>query len=121
MGDHSAIEWTDATWNPETGCTKVSAGCEHCYAERLAFHLQRMGVRRYRNGFTVTLQPDALELPLHWETAEEPDRTVLALWTNRAPDLARLTGLTPDAVRHRKSRLRKRIQAMLADVESVDQ
>lgn len=66
MGDRSAIEWTDATWNPVTGCTKVSPGCDHCYAERLAFRLQRMGLQRYRNGFTVTLQPSALELPLRW-------------------------------------------------------
>src|SRR6059058_1977150 len=66
MADATAIEWTDATWNPVTGCTKVSAGCDHCYAERLALRLQRMGLQRYRNGFAVTLQPGALELPLHW-------------------------------------------------------
>ncbi len=66
MGDHSAIEWTDATWNPVTGCTKVSAGCDHCYAERLSLRLQRAGVDRYRNGFTVTLHPDVLQLPLKW-------------------------------------------------------
>jgi protein gp37 len=66
MGDHSAIEWTDATWNPVTGCTKVSAGCDHCYAERLALRLQRIGLQRYRNGFAVTLQPAALQMPLHW-------------------------------------------------------
>ena len=68
MADHSAIEWTDATWNPVTGCTKVSAGCDNCYAERLAQRLQKMGSRRYRNGFTVTLHPEALELPLRWKT-----------------------------------------------------
>jgi protein gp37 len=68
MADHSAIEWTDATWNPVTGCTKVSAGCDNCYAERLALRLQRMGSTRYRNGFTVTLHPQALTLPLHWKS-----------------------------------------------------
>ncbi len=66
MGDKSAIEWTDATWNPVTGCTKVSPGCKHCYAERLAIRLQAMGNRRYRNGFAVTLHPDQLTLPLRW-------------------------------------------------------
>jgi protein gp37 len=66
MGDKSAIEWTDATWNPVTGCTKISPGCKHCYAERLAHRLQAMGNPRYRNGFAVTLHPDQLELPLRW-------------------------------------------------------
>jgi protein gp37 len=66
VGDHSKIEWTDSTWNPVTGCSKVSAGCDHCYAERLAWRLQKMGSRRYRNGFAVTLHEDALELPLRW-------------------------------------------------------
>jgi protein gp37 len=62
----SAIEWTDATWNPVTGCTKVSPGCKHCYAERMARRLQAMGQPRYAQGFKVTLQPDTLELPLRW-------------------------------------------------------
>lgn len=66
MGDKSAIEWTDATWNPVTGCTKVSPGCKHCYAERLAARLQAMGNPRYRNGFAVTLHLDQLILPLRW-------------------------------------------------------
>lgn len=67
MAQGSSIEWTDATWNPVTGCTKVSAGCKHCYAERMAGRLQAMGVRQYRNGFDLTLQPEALELPLRWK------------------------------------------------------
>lgn len=66
MGDKSAIEWTDATWNPVTGCSKVSPGCKNCYAERLAFRLQAMGNPRYQNGFSVTLHPDQLDLPLRW-------------------------------------------------------
>jgi protein gp37 len=66
MGDNSAIEWTDATWNPVTGCTKISSGCKNCYAERLALRLNAMGNPRYRNGFGVTLHPDQLELPLRW-------------------------------------------------------
>jgi protein gp37 len=63
----SSIEWTEATWNPVTGCSKVSPGCKHCYAERMAKRLQAMGQPNYRNGFEVTLQPQALELPLGWK------------------------------------------------------
>lgn len=66
MGDKSAIEWTDATWNPTTGCTKVSQGCKHCYAETLAMRLQKMGSRNYANGFQLTLQPHMLEVPARW-------------------------------------------------------
>jgi protein gp37 len=66
MGDNSAIEWTDATWNPVTGCTKVSPGCKYCYAERLAVRLKAMGNPRYTHGFDLTLHPDQLQLPLKW-------------------------------------------------------
>src|SRR5206468_3164989 len=68
MGAISGIEWTDATWNPVTGCSKVSPGCKNCYADRMARRLQAMGQPRYRNGFSVTLQPDVLEEPLRWRT-----------------------------------------------------
>jgi len=67
MATHSHIEWTDATWNPVTGCTKISPGCKHCYAERMAHRLQLMGQSNYRNGFEVTLQPQMLERPLQWK------------------------------------------------------
>lgn len=67
MGVKSQIEWTESTWNPVTGCTKISPGCKHCYAERLAFRLQAMGQRNYANGFALTLQEQALELPLRWK------------------------------------------------------
>lgn len=67
MGDKSAIEWTDATWNPVTGCSKVSPGCKNCYAERLAARLYAMGNPRYQNGFEVTLYEDQLTLPLTWK------------------------------------------------------
>ena len=66
MGANSSIEWTESTWNPVTGCTKVSPGCKHCYAERLAERLQAMGQHNYRNGFKLTLQPHMLDLPLQW-------------------------------------------------------
>jgi protein gp37 len=67
MGTNSHIEWTEATWNPVTGCTKISPGCKHCYAERMSRRLKAMGQRNYRNGFQVTLQPHMLEAPLHWK------------------------------------------------------
>ncbi len=66
MAQASSIEWTDATWNPVTGCSKVSPGCKHCYAERMAKRLLAMEQPRYRNGFAVTLQPDTLNEPLRW-------------------------------------------------------
>ena len=62
----SKIEWTDATWNPVTGCNKVSPGCKRCYAERLSKRLKATGMAKYRNGFAVTLHPDTLEIPLRW-------------------------------------------------------
>lgn len=67
MATKSSIEWTESTWNPVTGCTKVSPGCKHCYAERMALRLQAMGQANYRNGFALTLQEHALELPLRWK------------------------------------------------------
>ncbi len=63
----SGIEWTESTWNPVTGCTKVSPGCKHCYAERMAERLQAMGQANYGNGFELTLQPHMLDLPLRWK------------------------------------------------------
>lgn len=70
MGLKSAIEWTESTWNPVTGCTKISPGCTHCYAERMAERLEAMGQDNYRNGFELTLQPHMLELPLRWKKSQ---------------------------------------------------
>ncbi|MBU4445947.1 phage Gp37/Gp68 family protein [bacterium] len=67
MGVKSSIEWTESTWNPVTGCTKISEGCSHCYAERMARRLKAMGQMNYVNGFKVTLHPQALNLPLKWK------------------------------------------------------
>ena len=67
MAQLSEIEWTDATWNPVTGCDRVSYGCKHCYAERMARRLKAMGQPRYANGFEVTLHPDLLDRPLTWK------------------------------------------------------
>ena len=66
MANKSTIEWTEMTWNPVTGCTKVSQGCKHCYAERMAKRLTAMGAERYRNGFSVTLHPDLVDIPRGW-------------------------------------------------------
>ncbi|MCC6624021.1 MAG: phage Gp37/Gp68 family protein [Deltaproteobacteria bacterium] len=67
----TGIEWTDRTWNPVTGCTKISAGCKHCYAESLAKRLHAMGNARYLNGFALALHPDKLREPAKWR---EPTR-----------------------------------------------
>ncbi len=67
MAEKSTIEWTESTWNPVTGCTKISDGCKNCYAERLALRLKAMGQKNYRNGFALTIQDQALELPLSWK------------------------------------------------------
>src|SRR2546426_11154953 len=62
LADHSAIEWTEATWNPTSGCTKVSPGCDRCYAERITVRFPNS----FPNGFSLALRPDALDIPLHW-------------------------------------------------------
>jgi protein gp37 len=67
MSTRSSIEWTESTWNPLTGCTKISPGCKHCYAERMARRLQAMGQPNYANGFRLTLHEHMLEQPLGWK------------------------------------------------------
>jgi protein gp37 len=67
MSNSTKISWTRASWNPITGCDRVSTGCVHCYAERMAHRLQKMGQAKYANGFKVTLHDDALSLPLTWK------------------------------------------------------
>ncbi len=67
MATKSSIEWTESTWNPLTGCTKISPGCKNCYAERMAKRLKAMGQEKYRNGFRLTLHPESLTEPLRWK------------------------------------------------------
>jgi protein gp37 len=67
MATNSTIEWTESTWNPLTGCSKISPGCKHCYAERMSQRLRAMGQRNYAQGFRLTLHEEVLELPLHWK------------------------------------------------------
>lgn len=66
MADKSAIEWTDATWNPVTGCTKISAGCDNCYAERFSERFRGVPGHPFENGFDLTLRPKRIEQPLQW-------------------------------------------------------
>lgn len=66
MAQNSSIEWTETTWNPLTGCTKISPGCKHCYAERMSLRLQAMGQPNYANGFELTVQEHMVEVPLRW-------------------------------------------------------
>lgn len=117
------IEWTNKTWNPTTGCDKVSRGCKFCYADSMAKRLQRMGNRRYQNGFALTLHPDKLDEPLSWRrpayvfvnsmsdlfhpavpdefifhafaTMHEADHHVYQVLTKRADRLARLGPALP--------------------------
>lgn len=65
----SKIEWTEKTWNPTTGCTKISSGCKFCYAELFAKRLQSMGVKKYKNGFQLAVQPDVLDAPRKWKSS----------------------------------------------------
>ena len=67
MSFQSRIEWTESTWNPVTGCTKVSAGCQNCYAERMAKRLKAMGNPNYQNGFECTVHPHMLNKPITWK------------------------------------------------------
>ena len=66
MSDSTAIEWTDATWNPVTGCTRVSPGCDHCYAQTFAERFRGVAGHPYEQGFDLRLWPERLELPLRW-------------------------------------------------------
>ncbi len=68
MSDRSAIEWTDATWNPVRGCTKVSPGCKHCYAETFAERFRGVPGHPFEQGFDLRIVPDKLDQPLHWKT-----------------------------------------------------
>ena len=67
MSGKTKIEWTESTWNPVTGCTPVSAGCQHCYAARFAKRLQAMGNPRYKNAFNITIHEDLINAPLRWK------------------------------------------------------
>ncbi len=116
MGRTSPIEWTDSTWNPVTGCTKVSPGCKHCYAERLANRLQAMGLPQYRDGFEVTLQRAALELPLGWKRPQNIFVNSMSdLFHELVPDayIAEVFDVMRRASRHRFQVLTKRSRRLM--------
>jgi len=123
MALKSAIEWTESTWNPVTGCTKVSPGCKFCYAERMAERLQAMGQPNYRNGFELTLQPQMLELPLTWKRPQ-------TIFVNSMSDLfhkdvpldyiQRVFAVMRQAHWHRFQVLTKRADRLLALAPSLD-
>jgi protein gp37 len=69
MADTS-IEWTELTWNPTTGCTKLSAGCKYCYAELMSKRLKAMGIKKYSEGFNVRMHPDTLNIPYTWKSSK---------------------------------------------------
>ena len=113
----TSIEWTDVTWNPVTGCDKVSQGCKHCYAEPLARRLQAMGAPKYANGFQVTLHPDTLDLPGKWR---KPRRVFVNsmsdLFHPKVPDnfIRQTFQVMAATTKHRYQVLTKRPERMLA-------
>ncbi|MBX7044296.1 MAG: phage Gp37/Gp68 family protein [Ignavibacteria bacterium] len=70
MAKNSSIEWTESSWNPLTGCNKISPGCKYCYAERLSKRLKAMGLDSYKNGFKLTLHKHLIEQPLKWKKSQ---------------------------------------------------
>lgn len=116
MATRSPIEWTESTWNPVTGCDKVSPGCLNCYAERMAARLQAMGLDAYRNGFDVTLQEAALEAPLRWRKPQTIFVNSMSdLFHERVPSdfIQRVFGVMNRANWHRYQILTKRPERLL--------
>jgi len=119
----SKIEWTETTWNPVTGCTKISPGCANCYAERMAKRLQAMGQRNYRNGFGVTCHDHMLEQPLSWRSP----RTIFVnsmsdLFHEAIPDtyIQSVFEIMSRAHWHRFQVLTKRAERLLALSRDLD-
>ena len=116
MARKSKIEWTESTWNPVTGCTKISIGCRNCYAERFALRLKAAGSRNYANGFSVTLHPHLLRMPLRWKQPH-------TIFVNSMSDLfhrnvpfdfiSQIFGVMATASHHRFQVLTKRSGRML--------
>ena len=119
----SSIEWTDATWNPTTGCNKISAGCKNCYAERMSKRLMAMGVAKYNNGFEITLHEDVLEVPLAWR---KPQRifvnSMSDLFHEEIPEdfVQRVFSVMEQAYWHQFQVLTKRSQRLLELASRID-
>ena len=100
MGTNSSIEWTSSTWNPVTGCTKISPGCANCYAERMTRRLKTMGQPNYANGFRLTTHQHALALPLSWKKPQKIFVNSMSdLFHRNVPDtfIKRVFGVMADA------------------------
>jgi protein gp37 len=101
MAANSAIEWTEATWNPVTGCTKISSGCKNCYAERMTRRLKAMGQSNYVSGFKVKTHKKVLPLPLQWKKSRRVFVNSMSdLFHEKVPanfilDVFRIMRLTP--------------------------
>lgn len=112
----SSIEWTDSTWNPVTGCTKISPGCKHCYAERMALRLQAMGNPSYSNGFEVTVHENVLHNPLGWRKPQNIFVNSMSdLFHEDIPEIfiLRIFNVMQRAYWHRFQILTKRSEKML--------
>ncbi len=116
MARNSKIEWTESTWNPVTGCTKISSGCKNCYAERMALRLKAAGSRNYANGFRVTPHPHILNTPLRWRQS----RTIFVnsmsdLFHSNVPldFISKIFDVMCQASRHRFQVLTKRSHRLL--------
>ena len=115
MGDKSAIEWTDATWNPVTGCTKVSAGCDRCYAERFAERFRGVPGHPFEKGFDLQLRPDRLDRPLRWTRPRKVFVNSMSdLWHKHVPEnyVDRVFDVMERAPRHTFQVLTKRSTRM---------
>ncbi|MFF3442117.1 DUF5131 family protein [Streptosporangium sp. NPDC002721] len=130
MSDHSAIEWTNATWNPVTGCTKVSRGCDNCYAETFAERWRGVPGHHFERGFDVQLRPERLEQPLKWK---RPRRifvnSMSDLFHDQVPDsyiaqvfatMARVPQHTFQVLTKRHGRMRSLLSNMLRLIDAAD-
>ncbi len=123
MATSSSIEWTEATWNPLTGCTKVSPGCKYCYAERMSLRLQAMGQPNYVNGFSLALHEHMLSIPLHWK---KPRRifvnSMSDLFQNNVPldFIKKVFAVMKEANQHQFQVLTKRSDRLLELDKNLD-
>ena len=119
----SRIEWTQATWNPTTGCSKISPGCKHCYAERMSVRLQAMGVNKYANGFELAVHEDTLSIPATWKTPRLIFVNSMSdLFHEQVPDtfIHKVFSIMRDVNWHNYQVLTKRSERLLALSGDID-
>lgn len=122
MASTSTIEWTEATWNPVTGCTKVSPGCDHCYAETFAERFRGVPGHPYEQGFDLKLWPERLDLPRHWKTPRKVFVNSMSDWCHETiPDafILRMVDTMLDADQHIYQLLTKRAPRMVRLVPQI--